>query len=87
VVITLIIILIKLNNIIILYNNFKGKRSSQHGPDQLGCTRATLIKTKSNKKKNFCDFFKNYHSSDCVLQLVHMKLKSLVIINHDAMVN
>ena len=29
---------------------------------------------------------KNYHSSDCGLQLARMKLKSLVIVNHDVTV-
>lgn len=43
-----------------------------------------------NKKKQFCkkkQNFKSCRSSDCGLELVHMKLESLVIANHHVAVN
>jgi len=37
-------------------------------------------------KRKLAQFSKNHHSSDCGLQFARMKLKSLVIVNHDVTV-
>jgi hypothetical protein len=54
-------------------------RSSHHAPYVLGYTRATMGKTMSCKSVNLSKSLKLSRSSDCGLQLAHMKLESLVI--------
>ena len=62
-------------------------KSSQCDPNELGYTCATMKTTKGNKKVNFWLIQKSFPSSDCKLQLVYMKLESLVIANQHVAVN
>ena len=62
-------------------------KSSQCDPNELGYTRATMKITKSYKKIKFKLILKNFPSSNCKLQLVYMKLESLVIANQHVAVN
>ena len=61
--------------------------SSPHGPYGLGYTRATMAVTMGRKWGNPAQISKSRLSSDCALQLEHMKLKSLVIVDQHATVN
>ncbi len=60
--------------------------SSPHGLYIQGYTRATMVTTKSNTAR-LSESQKSYLSSDCGLQLDHMKLESLVIVDQRATVN
>jgi len=60
---------------------------SHCGLYELGYTRATMKITVSNVNFKFKLIFKNFRSSDCKLQLVYMKLESLVIANQNVAVN
>ena len=53
--------------------------SSPHAPYILGDTRATMVKTIGGIFARICKSLKFNLSSDCRLQLVYMKLESLVI--------
>jgi len=44
-------------------------------------------KNKKKRQRKLELTFKNYLSSDCILKLKYMKLKSLVIVDNDATVN
>ena len=55
--------------------------SSPHGLYALGCTRATMPMTNRSKTVRWSKSEKNRPSSDCGLQLAHMKLESLVIVD------
>jgi hypothetical protein len=61
--------------------------SSPHGPYIQGYTRTTMAKTKRSKTARWSQTQKHGLSSDCGLQLDHMKLESLVIADHQAAVN
>ena len=54
-------------------------RSSHHAPYVLGYTRATMDWTTRSKHASVSQSLKLFRSSDCELQLAHMKLESLVI--------
>ena len=53
--------------------------SSHHGPYVQGCTRPTMAGTEGSKPARGSKSHKAGLSSDCRLQLVCMKLESLVI--------
>ncbi len=61
--------------------------SSPHGLYIQGYTRATMVTTKSGNTARWSESQKSYLSSDCGLQLDHMKLESLVIVDQRATVN
>ncbi len=61
--------------------------SSPHGPYRLGYTRATMAVTEGRKGVILRKSQKSRLSSDCALQLEHMKLESLVIADQHAAVN
>ncbi len=61
--------------------------SSPHGLYIQGYTRATMVTTKSGNTARRSESQKSYLSSDCGLQLDHMKLESLVIVDQRATVN
>ena len=61
--------------------------SSPHGPYIQGYTRTTMAKTKRSETARWSQTQKHGLSSDCGLQLDHMKLESLVIADHQAAVN
>ncbi len=61
--------------------------SSHHGPYKLGYTHATMGVTTGRKGAIRSKSFKSSLSSDCRLQLVCMKLESLVIVDQHATVN
>ena len=61
--------------------------SSPHGPYIQGYTRTTMAKTKRNEIERWSQTQKHGLSSDCGLQLDHMKLESLVIADQQAAVN
>ncbi len=61
--------------------------SSPHGLYIQGYTRATMVTTKSSNTARLSESQKSYLSSDCGLQLDHMKLESLVIVDQRATVN
>jgi len=61
--------------------------SSPHGPYIQGYTRTTMAKTKRSKVARQSKTQKHGLSSDCGLQLDHMKLESLVIADQQAAVN
>jgi len=56
-----------------------GMTSSPHGLYALGCTRATMQPTMRSETVRWSKSQKRLPSSDCGLQLDHMKLESLVI--------
>lgn len=62
-------------------------KSSLYGPYELGYTRATMVITIRCNNSKLELIFKSYLSSDYGLQLVHMKLESLVIAEQHAAVN
>ena len=53
--------------------------SSPHGPYTQGYTRATMAVTTGSDTARWSKSLKNGLSSDCGLQLAHMKLELLVI--------
>ena len=55
--------------------------SSQHAPYTLGYTRNTMVETIGSNLARRSKSVKLDLSSDCRLQLVYMKLESLVIAN------
>ncbi len=61
--------------------------SSPHGLYIQGYTRATMVTTKSGETARLSESQKSHLSSDCGLQLDHMKLESLVIVDQLATVN
>src|SRR6185295_3245929 len=61
--------------------------SSPHGPYAQGYTRATMAGTKGCETVRWSQSQKTVLSSDCGLQLDHMKLESLVIADQHAAVN
>ena len=61
--------------------------SSPHGPYVQGNTRTTMAKTKRCDTARWSKTQKHGLSSDCGLQLDHMKLESLVIADQQAAVN
>ena len=56
-----------------------GTTSSHHGPYAQGDTRATMVHTEGCELAIVSQSQKVHLSSDCGLQLDHMKLESLVI--------
>ena len=60
--------------------------SSPHGPYVQGYTRTTMAKTNRSKTVRWSESEKHSLSSDCGLQLDHMKLESLVIADQHAAV-
>ena len=65
----------------------RGLKSSPYGLIALGYTRVTMIKTMGCNGLILSKIPKNYDNLDYFLKLEGMKLKSLVIIDHQAMVN
>jgi hypothetical protein len=61
--------------------------SSPHGPYVQGYTRTTMAETNRCKAVMWSKSEKHGLSSDCGLQLDHMKLESLVIADQQAAVN
>ena len=61
--------------------------SSQHGPYDLGYTRATMVGTTRSKHANASESLKADPSSDRSLQLDSVKLESLVIAGQHTAVN
>ena len=61
--------------------------SNHHAPYVLGYTRATMAITKSSNMVTLSKSHKNSLSSDCGLQLAHMKSELLVIANQHVAVN
>ena len=61
--------------------------SSQHGPDILGDTHATMVGTEGSKPARGSQSHKPDLSSDCRLQLACMKPESLVIAGQHTAVN
>ncbi len=61
--------------------------SSPHGPYVQGYTRTTMAETKRSEPATGSESQKHGLSSDCGLQLDHMKLESLVIADQQAAVN
>jgi hypothetical protein len=57
----------------------EGTTSSHHGPYVQGYTRATMVHTEGSEPAMASQSQKVHLSSDCGLQLDHMKLESLVI--------
>ncbi len=64
-----------------------GMTSNHHAPYVLGYTRATMAITKSCELARASESHKDSLSSDCGLQLAHMKLELLVIPNQHVGVN
>ena len=64
-----------------------GMTSSPHGPYVQGYTRATMVDTKGCQPVKGSQSHKVHPSSDCGLQLDHMKVESLVIADQHAAVN
>ena len=61
--------------------------SNHHAPYVLGYTRATMATTKSSEVARQSESQKSSLSSDCGLQLAHMKSELLVIPDQHAGVN
>ena len=61
--------------------------SSPHGLYAQGCTRTTMPMTNRSKTVRWSQTHKAGPSSDCGLQLAHMKAESLVIADQQAAVN
>ncbi len=61
--------------------------SNHHAPYDLGYTRATMDGTKGSEPARWSQSQKADPSSDCGLQLAHMKLELLVIADQHAAVN
>src|SRR5438105_4393620 len=58
-----------------------GMTSSQHGPYVLGYTHATMGATKGREAARWSKSQKSILSTDCGLQLDHMKAESLVTVD------
>ena len=61
--------------------------SNHHAPYVLGYTRATMAGTTGSESVRWSKSHKAGPSSDCGLQLAHMKLELLVIANQNVAVN
>ncbi len=61
--------------------------SNHHAPYVLGYTRATMAGTTGSEPARGSESLKAGPSSDCGLQLAHMKLELLVIANQNVAVN
>ena len=61
--------------------------SNHHAPYDLGYTRATMVGTTGSERVTWNESSKADLSSDCGLQLAHMKLELLVIVDQNAAVN
>ena len=61
--------------------------SSHHGPYVRGYTRVTMAGTMGSNTARWSQTHKTGPSSDCGLQLAHMKAESLVIADQQAAVN
>ena len=61
--------------------------SSHHAPYVLGCTRATMVGTTGCDTARWSESLKAGPSSDCGLQLAHMKSELLVIAGQHTAVN
>ena len=61
--------------------------SNHHAPYVQGYTRATMADTKGSKRVTLSQSHKVGPSSDCGLQLAHMKQELLVIADQHAAVN
>lgn len=61
--------------------------SNHHAPYVLGYTRATMAGTEGSEPVRGSESQKAGPSSDCGLQLAHMKLELLVIANQNVAVN
>ncbi len=65
-----------------------GTTSNHHAPPYvLGYTRATMARTKGSEAVRWSESHKTGPSSDCGLQLAHMKSELLVIANQHVAVN
>ena len=64
-----------------------GTTSNQHGLYVQGHTRTTMAGTTGSKTARWSQTHKAGPSSDCGLQLAHMKAESLVIADQQAAVN
>jgi hypothetical protein len=64
-----------------------GTTSNHHGPYVQGYTRTTMAITTGRNAARRSQSFKDGPSSDCGLQLAHMKVESLVIANQKVAVN
>ena len=64
-----------------------GTTSNHHGPYVQGYTRTTMAITTGCNAARRSQSFKDGPSSDCGLQLAHMKVESLVIANQKVAVN
>ena len=61
--------------------------SNHHAPYVLGYTRATMAGTTGSQGAIWSKSHKASPSSDCGLQLAHMKLESVVIVFQNSTVN
>ena len=64
-----------------------GMTSNHHAPYVLGYTRATMAGTTGSQRVIWSESQKASPSSDCGLQLAHMKLELLVIADQNVAVN
>ena len=64
-----------------------GTTSNPHGPYVQGYTRVTMAGTMGSNAARWSQTHKAGPSSDCGLQLAHMKAESLVIADQQAAVN
>ena len=64
-----------------------GTTSNPHGPYVQGYTRVTMAGTMGSNTARWSQTHKAGPSSDCGLQLAHMKVESLVIANQKVAVN
>ena len=64
-----------------------GTTSNPHGPYVRGYTRVTMAGTEGSNTARWSKTQKAGPSSDCGLQLAHMKAESLVIADQQAAVN
>ena len=64
-----------------------GTTSNPHGPYVQGYTRATMVGTTGSNTARWSQTLKAGPSSDCGLQLAHMKAELLVIADQQAAVN
>ena len=64
-----------------------GTTSNPHGPYVQGYTRVTMAGTMGSNTARWSQTHKTGPSSDCGLQLAHMKAESLVIADQQAAVN
>ena len=64
-----------------------GTTSNHHAPYDQGLTRTTMADNKVQQNRKMERITKLGLSSDCGLQLAHMKLELLVIVDQNATVN